>query len=181
MNSNLVSLNTEVRPATTGGTGQSSYLVGDLLYAATTTTLAKLAAVISGKVLVSAGTNTAPAWSATPTLTSLVLGALSGSPAQATLYKESIVRAWARFDGTGTPALTQSFNVASITDNGTGDWTLVYTTGLVEATPCVIATALQPYYGCFHSANGSGARVQARDAAGSLTDVSDMMVVVFGV
>lgn len=48
--------------ATSGGTGQSSYAVGDLLYADTTTSLAKLAAVAEGSVLRSKGTGTAPAW-----------------------------------------------------------------------------------------------------------------------
>jgi len=45
-----------------GGTGQSSYAVGDLLYANTTSSLAKLADVVSGNALVSGGVGTAPAW-----------------------------------------------------------------------------------------------------------------------
>lgn len=49
-------------PAVRGGTGQSSYAVGDLLYADTTTSLAKLADVATGNVLVSGGISTAPAW-----------------------------------------------------------------------------------------------------------------------
>ena len=48
--------------ATSGGTGQSSYAVGDLLYAGTTTTLTKLAAAAVGNVLRAKGTGTAPAW-----------------------------------------------------------------------------------------------------------------------
>lgn len=45
-----------------GGTGQSSYAVGDLLYAGTTTSLAKLADIASGNALLSGGVGTAPAW-----------------------------------------------------------------------------------------------------------------------
>lgn len=48
--------------ATRGGTGQTVYAVGDLLYADTTTSLAKLAAVAVGSVLISQGVGTAPAW-----------------------------------------------------------------------------------------------------------------------
>jgi hypothetical protein len=48
--------------ATNGGTGQSVYAVGDLLYANTTTTLAKLADIATGNALISGGTNTAPSW-----------------------------------------------------------------------------------------------------------------------
>lgn len=50
-------------PATQGGTGQTSYAVGDMLYANTTTTLAKLADVAAGSYLRSGGVNTAPVWS----------------------------------------------------------------------------------------------------------------------
>ena len=49
-------------PATSGGSGQSSYAVGDLLYANTTTTLAKLADVVTGNALISGGVTTAPTW-----------------------------------------------------------------------------------------------------------------------
>ena len=48
--------------AVAGGTGQTSYAVGDLLYANTTTTLAKLADVATGNALISGGVNTAPSW-----------------------------------------------------------------------------------------------------------------------
>ena len=49
-------------PATAGGTGQTSYAVGDLLYADTTTTLAKLADVATGNALISGGIGVAPSW-----------------------------------------------------------------------------------------------------------------------
>ena len=51
-----------------GGTGFNSYAVGDLLYAATGTSLGKLAAVATGSVLASQGPTTAPAYVATSTL-----------------------------------------------------------------------------------------------------------------
>jgi hypothetical protein len=48
--------------AKNGGTGFASYAVGDLLYANTTTTLAKLADVATGNALISGGVTTAPSW-----------------------------------------------------------------------------------------------------------------------
>ena len=36
-------------------------------------------------------------------------------------------RAWVNFNGTGTVAIRASFNVSSITDNGTGDYTVNFT------------------------------------------------------
>ena len=52
----------KVVPATAGGTGQTSYAVGDLLYANTTTTLAKLADVATGNALISGGVGVAPSY-----------------------------------------------------------------------------------------------------------------------
>ena len=45
--------------STLGGTGLTSYTVGDLLYANTTTTLAKLADVVTGNALRSGGVGVA--------------------------------------------------------------------------------------------------------------------------
>jgi hypothetical protein len=45
-------------------------------------------------------------------------------------------RAWVNFNGTGTVAIIGSGNVSSITDNGTGDYTVNFTTALVDANYC---------------------------------------------
>ena len=58
-----------------GGTGQTVYAVGDLLYASTTTALSKLAAGTSGLPVVSNGASTAPSYQQI-NLTSAVTGAL---------------------------------------------------------------------------------------------------------
>lgn len=51
-------------PATNGGTGQSTYAMGDILYAGSSnpTSLSKLSAVSYGSALLSQGTTTVPAW-----------------------------------------------------------------------------------------------------------------------
>jgi hypothetical protein len=43
------------------------------------------------------------------------------------------VKAWVNFDGTGTVAIRASFNVSSITDNGTGDYTINFTDDIEDA------------------------------------------------
>lgn len=53
---------TNALTAANGGTGQSSYAVGDLLYASTTTALSKLADVATGNALISGGVGVAPSW-----------------------------------------------------------------------------------------------------------------------
>jgi hypothetical protein len=45
-----------------GGTGLTSYAIGDLVYADTTTTLAKLPDVATGNALISGGVGAAPSW-----------------------------------------------------------------------------------------------------------------------
>lgn len=45
-----------------GGTGQTSYTVGDILYADTSSTLAKLSDVATGNALISGGVGSAPSW-----------------------------------------------------------------------------------------------------------------------
>ena len=42
-------------------------------------------------------------------------------------------KAWVNFNGMGTVAIRASFNVSSITDNGTGDYTVNFTNAMVDA------------------------------------------------
>ena len=42
-------------------------------------------------------------------------------------------KAWVNFNGTGTVAIRASFNVSSITDIGTGQYTVNFTTAMVDA------------------------------------------------
>lgn len=45
----------------------------------------------------------------------------------------SAAKAWVAFDGTGTVAIRDSYNVSSITDNGVGDYTVNFTTAFSTA------------------------------------------------
>jgi hypothetical protein len=73
-------------------------------------------------------TLSAPAVSGTTTLT---LPATTG-----TMLNDATVgvcRAWVNFAGTGTVTIRASFNVTSITDNGTADYTVNFTTAMTDA------------------------------------------------
>ena len=48
-------------------------------------------------------------------------------------------KAWVNFDGTGTVAIRESGNVTSITDNGTGNYTVNFTNSLSDSNFCVVA------------------------------------------
>jgi hypothetical protein len=46
-------------------------------------------------------------------------------------------KAWVNFNGTGTVAIRAAFNVSSITDNGTGTYTVNFTNAMVDANYAV--------------------------------------------
>ena len=69
----------------------------------------------------------------------------SGYGSVATAYG---CRAWVNFNGTGTVAIRASGNVSSITDNGTGDYNVNFTTAMVDAN-----------YAAIGSTQGSGVSV----------------------
>jgi hypothetical protein len=50
-----------------------------------------------------------------------------------------LAKAWVNFNGTGTVAIRASLNVSSITDNGTGDYTVNFATAMsdINYTPVI--------------------------------------------
>ena len=50
-------------------------------------------------------------------------------------------RAWVNFNGTGTVAIRASGNVSSITDNGTGDYTVNFTTAMPDANYAAVGSS----------------------------------------
>lgn len=51
------------------------------------------------------------------------------------------VKAWVNFNGTGTVAIRASKNVSSITDNGTGNYTVNFASALADANYAIAAAA----------------------------------------
>jgi hypothetical protein len=62
----------------------------------------------------------------------------SGYGSVATAYG---CRAWVNFNGTGTVAIRASGNVTSITDNGTGDYTVNFTTAMPDVNYATVGTS----------------------------------------
>lgn len=52
-------------------------------------------------------------------------------------------KAWVNFNGTGTVAIRESFNVSSITDNGTGDYTINFTNAFADTNYNFVSTVGQ--------------------------------------
>ena len=114
-------------------------------------------------------------------------GLTGGQTGSAPLYA---ARAWVNFNGTGTVAIRASGNVSSITDNGTGDYTVNFTTTIPDANYAVT-------FGCATStnvftqvlANSSGSppttqtttqvRITHKDSANNGIDGNSLYVSIF--
>jgi len=57
-------------------------------------------------------------------------GGSSSTPAQ---IEQGRAKAWVNFNGTGTVAMRDNFNVSSITDSGTGVYTANFSTAMANA------------------------------------------------
>ena len=50
---------------------------------------------------------------------------------------QGLLKAWGNFDGSGTVGTNDSFNMDSLTDNGTGNYTINITNDLANANGCM--------------------------------------------
>ena len=67
-------------------------------------------------------------------LATIVQGGTNKSVTHDVLMDDTqILKAWVNFNGTGTVAIRDDFNVSSITDNNTGDYTVNFTNALSDA------------------------------------------------
>lgn len=110
-------------PTAQGGTGLTSTTAYAVLCGGATSTgnLQSIASVgTSGQVLTSNGAGALPTFQ--------------------TLQQGNVV-SWVNFDGTGTIAIRASGNVTSLTDNGSGDYTVNFTNSIVDANYSVNVTS----------------------------------------
>ena len=79
------------------------------------------------------------------TIKATTLSNLAGSKTVPTdTVVDGSAKAWVNFNGTGTVAIRRAFNVSSITDNGTGDYTVNFTNAMVDANYCVTLAKQNP-------------------------------------
>jgi hypothetical protein len=71
---------------------------------------------------------------------------------------DSIIKGWIQFTGAGVIAIQDSFNVASITDNGTGNYTVTWDTDFANDD-----------YACIGNADDTGESVSCLPSAGSVS------------
>ena len=111
-------------------------------------------------------------------------GSLVNPPSIPGLDKQ-LATAWVNFNGTGVVVIRDSFNVTSITDNGTGDYDVNFTTEMSNTDYVTVASVNQS------SGNIGIAIASAQNTTDSrivtsignpanLTDVSGVFVAFFG-
>jgi len=97
-------------------------------------------------------------------------------------------KAFVRFNGTGTVAITSSFNVSSITDHATGDYTINFSSAFGDANYCPVAIGvneltLNNYQGMLTSygspATGSIRCMTNPDRGGSASDPNIFAIQIF--
>jgi hypothetical protein len=99
---------------------------------------------------------------------------------------DGLAKAWVNFNGTGTVAIRASLNVSSITDNGTGDYTVNFTNALADADYAAVVsgsnTAQTARSGTLNgdtAPSASSRRIAFCDYAGTLIDGSQINVAFF--
>lgn len=102
-------------------------------------------------------------------------------------------RAWVNFNGTGTVAIRASFNVTSITDNSTGDYTVNFTTALTDTNYAVVGvsssagtSATNAWFSVYTPSNNSystkttsAVRMITQNLAGGINDAYELSVSIF--
>ena len=98
-------------------------------------------------------------------------------------------RAWVNFNGTGTVAIRASGNVSSITDNGTGDYTVNFTTAMPDANYSISGSATLLASGSsaprimapfdVNTQTTSSSRVRTGDDLGVVNDMALVCVAIF--
>jgi hypothetical protein len=100
-----------------------------------------------------------------------------------TLYSEYQCRAWVNFDGTGTVAIRGAGNVSSITDNGTGSYTINLATAMPDTNYGVniahgTSGAVGRYAG-YNNTSTSAIAVKFQDGSATLQDNPNNTVSIF--
>ena len=80
-----------------------------------------------------------------------------------TTEQGQLCKAWVNFNGTGTVSIRASYNVSSITDNGTGDYTVNFTSALADANYSFVTAGRENTTG----GGRSDLSIDARASAGS--------------
>ena len=99
--------------------------------------------------------------------------------------QQATAKGWITLDGTGTVAITDSYNVSSLADDGTGSYTISWATDFADANYCCAGMCEDLSYGGTlsvwdDSSKAAGTLKIATHSKDTQTDADIAMVVAFG-
>lgn len=160
-------------PVLSGGTGvtTSTGSGNNVLSTSPNLTTPVLGTVTSGNISACTSTNMVLV---TPTFNSASLATISGT---APLY---MCRAWVNYKGTVTRGINASGNVSSVTFNSTGDYTVNFTTAMVDANYAVVGGvddgASSDRWLTFYSLSTTSVRMANKNSAAGSYDSQGIMI-----
>lgn len=92
---------------------------------------------------------------------------------------EGTAKAWCKFDGTGTVAVDDSFNVASLTDTGTGDQTVNFSITMDNSQHCTVGASSQ-FHCPTRTSSATACALQTLSSANALIDTAEVFSSTFG-
>ena len=99
-----------------------------------------------------------------------------------TNLQQGLTKAWNKFQGSGTIANDDSFNVSGLTDNGTGDYTIATNNDMGNddySTNCNSAEQVTSIYNASNTLVGS-VRIYIQQLSGSNADAQEVSVQICG-
>ena len=117
----------------------------------------------------------------------LVNGSVTASKLGTTEQKQ-IAKAWVNFNGTTSPGTIRAqYNVSSVTKNGTGDYTVNFTTPMADANYSVSgsgdnlpASGALVYSSITRGNTSSFAKVATNNTTGTIIDSNTVCISIFG-
>lgn len=83
-------------------------------------------------------------------------------------------KAWVNFNGTGTIAARDSLNVSSLTDNGTGDYTVNLTSSMASTNNAELVSSSVNQTGLTTLPAASSIRIFTQDSSGNQADTASV-------
>ncbi len=126
-------------------------------------------------------------------MSTLSVGTIKSASSAAPVFQNSsgtekgqLGKVWVNLQGNGTAAIRDSFNVSSITDNGTGNYTVTFSNSMSNDDYCCLITTrrhggvTETTGSIFSALSTSNAVVQSLNLSGGTADTQTMCVAIFG-
>ena len=115
-------------------------------------------------------------------MSTIVISNIKATGETASRAVSGVAAAWVNFNGTGTIATRDSSNVASLTDNGTGDYNINFSSNTANSNYCSTSASRNRATGSSQSGNSvSSKQIQMYETStGAASDVDNVNLAIHG-